>query len=100
MKNLKKKLPTLSDSDIVTENLSSKKKNSKQSIKLSSVAIALSLTTAFISSPGCVDPYDCDSDTTQIADPYDNGSYDTGANQDPYDYGNYDTTTIADVECD
>ena len=100
MKKSKKSLPTLSDSDIITENKSRKVELSMSSIKLSSVAIALSLTTAIATVPGCVDPYDCDSDTTEIADPYDNGAYDTGANQDPYDVGNYDVTTIADVECD
>jgi hypothetical protein len=100
MKNSEKNLPTLSDSDMVTENVSRKPKRLQSSIKLSSVAIALSLTTAFVTMPSCADLSDCDSDITRYADPTDTGAYDTGWTADPYDYGSYDVTTRGDVACD
>jgi hypothetical protein len=74
--------------------------------KLSTVAIALALTTMSMGITSCSDATDCDSDTTNYADATDNGSYDvTDADpSDPYadgtDVGAYDTTHYADTTCD
>jgi hypothetical protein len=92
----KKDLPTLSDSDIVT-NDDRKKVMASNPMKLSTIALALALTTATGTMlTSCSDNSDCDSDTTHYADPaadsYDQGAYDTGVNQDSYDYGQYDTS--------
>jgi hypothetical protein len=90
----RKDLPTLSDSDIVTND--DIKKTSKPSfgLKKSTIALALALTTVTGTTlTSCSDGTDCDSDVSRSADPaadgYDNGAYDSS---DPYDYGQYDTS--------
>lgn len=81
--------PTLVDSDVRTADVK-KSTNSIYSLKLSSVAVALALTTMSVGITSCVD-----SDVTTYGDPaadsYDSGAYDLGAFADSYDYGNYDT---------
>lgn len=83
------KKPTLFDSDVRTAEVK-KTTNSIYSLKLSSVAVALALTTMSVGITSCVD-----SDVTTYADPaadsYDSGAYDTGLYADSYDLGNYDT---------
>lgn len=64
----KKDLPTLSDSDIVT-NIDYKKTISRSPMKFSTIALALALTTmsgTLLSS--CSDGTDCDSDVSKAAD--------------------------------
>jgi len=92
----KKQLPTLTDSDIVTDH-ETKRPVAYRSVKLSTIAIALGLTTASSAMlTSCSDGLDCDSDYTHYADPgadsYDVGNYDTGIYADSYDYGQYDTS--------
>lgn len=91
--------PTLVDSDVRTADVK-KSTNSIYSLKLSSVAVALALTTMSVGITSCTD-----SDVTTYADPaadsYDSGAYDVGTFADSYDYGTYDTgdsdvTKIAD----
>lgn len=112
MKDTKKKLPSLSDSDIVTRSNSQNEQIASGSglRKASTIAMALAFTTASATMfTSCADFADCDTDVTTYADPaadsYDDGSYDTGTYADSYDYGQYDisdsdTTRSADTRCD
>lgn len=112
MKDTNKKLPSLSDSDIVTSNAPQKGQIASGAgmRKVSTIAMALAFTTASATMfSACADFTDCDTDVTTYADPaadsYDTGAYDTGSNADPYDYGQYDisdtdTTRAADTRCD
>lgn len=76
---------SLSDSDITSTNIKSKRIMATTA-KVSTVALALGLTLA---STGCTfsDPYDCDADYTSYADPYDTGAW-------------YDVTRYGDTRCD
>lgn len=76
---------TLSDSDIVSTDLKSKRIVANVA-KVSTVAMALGVALA---TSGCTfsDPYDCDADYTSYADPYDTGAY-------------YDVTRYGDTRCD
>jgi len=93
-----KKLPTLTDSDIVTNNDNRKPVVKKSGINISTLALALTLTTASGTMlSGCSDGTDCDSDTNNYADPL----ADTGAGADPSDTSDSDLTTTADSKpCD
>lgn len=88
--------PTLVDSDVRTNGIK-KSKASIYSLRLSTVAIALSLTTASMTITSCSDSYDTTSYADPAADSYDNASYDVtdadpyDAVADSYDLGQYDT---------
>lgn len=87
---IKKDLPTLNDSDIVT-NQEAKKSIKINPMKMSTIAMALAMTTASGSMlNSCSDSVDCDSDTTTVADP----SADAGVGA---DIGTYADVTDVDV---
>ncbi len=91
-----KNKPTLVDSDVRTNGIK-KSKASIYSLKLGTVAIALSLTTATMTITSCSDSYDTTTYADPAADSTDNAAYDVtdadpfDAAADSYDYGQYDT---------
>lgn len=91
-------LPSLSDSDMVTSDVEKTKSDvGRKSRKVSTIALAIALTTASATMiKGCELFISCDSDTSQTADSYDDGSYDTGSYADSYDVGEYDLGSVAD----
>lgn len=87
-----KKLPTLSDTDIVTNEDSKPKTQNLMKMSTLAMTLAMTMTSASMLS-SCSDESDCDSDVTSYADPaadsFDSGAYDA---TDSFDYGQYDTT--------
>ncbi len=90
------KLPSLSDSDMVTREASLPQK-SIMPIKMSTVALALALTTA-VTLTSCSDNSDCNSNYTKLGDPTRYNDYNVS---DPLRYNDSNTTSIGDTKtCD